>query len=293
MQNIQDLLPDIEEKLQRLRAKRQALGDYPRDANACPVCHFPLMDDAHGWVKEYDGHNEHAGHHQRYGYCEVPCPACSGDVQNKVAARKRAELVARLFGGADIPHDARTWTFATFPHDSEKREAMQRVSAFVASHLTGETGQKRGLYLGGAVGRGKTGIAISALKMAMEQGNVGLFVMTTELFKRIRSSFNDKSSDDLLSVITEVPWLVLDDLAVERPTDFVLEELYYIIQKRRQQGLYTIFTSNLSTKDLEAYWRPEGMAAGSLHAGVRVTERIQEYCTGVSVKGRNLRAGGK
>ena len=290
---MQITLSKIEKTLAALREQQRVMPPaYQEKALICPTCKVPFKEGEYGWVKEYAPHADHSKCLQRFGYCVVPCPTCSGDALQRIAAKKQAELVARLFGGADIPYDARTWTFSNFPVDADK-DALATAKTFVARHLAGlDETVKRGLFLGGESGRGKTSLAISALKAIMEQGHIGLFVMSTELFKRIRATFNKAShetEDELLRAVTQVPWLVLDDLGVEGTTEFILGELYYIIQKRRQQGLYTIFTSNLSMSDLGRRWKPADVEEGQFNAGVRIVERIKEYCVGVSVKSRNLR----
>jgi DNA replication protein DnaC len=258
----------------------------------CPTCKFPLQETAHGWVRDYSEHTDHADHHRKFGYCEVPCPTCTTLSMQRLSARRQAEHVMRLFGSSHLPQYARDWSFETLPTDVDAH-AKAAISSFVQLHLRRDPTSKRGLWLAGGPGRCKTGLAISALKEVMHYGESTLFLMTIELINKLRASFGsdaDYSEDEVLDAVTSVRWLVLDDLATERPTPYVLEQLYYIIEKRRSQGLYTIFTSNLSTKDVEQYWRPAGVAEGTFHAGVRVIERIREYCEGVAVRGRNQRA---
>ena len=169
---------------------------------------------------------------------------------------------------------------------------------FVQRHLAGDQHSKRMFYLGGQPGRCKTGLALSALKEVLKSGRRGLYVMTAELMLKLQSSFRDGSDfsqDDLIKSVTSVEWLVLDDLGVESGTSqevsaYTLKSLYLIIQKRADKGLYTIITSNLSLKDLEVYWRPAGMKDGQFHEGLRIVERLKEFCEGCTVAGRNQRA---
>lgn len=225
----------------------------------------------------------------------VPCPSCTPDRRAKQSEVLQARLVDRLFGGTQIPYQARTWEFSTFPSNGDQH-ARDQVEHFVQTHqdMADET-SKRGLWLAGGLGRGKTGLSLCALKEFMRAGHLSLFVSTPELMDRLRATFgktSDETQDELLKVITEVPFLVLDDLGVEKPTTYVLERFYLIIDKRQRNGRYTIFSSNLSTKDLEEYWRPTDVDEGEFHPGLRIVERIREYCTGVSMKGKNLRGMG-
>lgn len=236
------------------------------------------------------------GPHTNFKSIEVPCPRCAPRRRALDVAARQAQLVDRLFGGPQIPYRARNWTFATFPAEGDQN-ALAKVEQFVAAHRDGKDEQsKRGIYIAGKLGRGKTGLAICALKEFIEAGQLSLFVSVPDLMERLRAAmFNkdaDESPDELLKAVTDVPFLALDDLGVEKPTPYVLERFYLIIDKRLSRGLYTLFTSNLSTKDLEDYWRPSTLKPEAFHPGLRIVERIREYCSGVSIKGGNLRDAG-
>lgn len=243
----------------------------------CPRCKNA------GWTRQ-----DEYGMHTGYRSVLVPCPACMGGRKAQQSEVQQARLVERLFGGSDIPYKAQKWTFESYPDEGDQH-AKAIVEYFVENHASMD---KRGLYLSGHMGRGKTGLAICALKAFIRMGYLSLFVSTPDLMDRLRATFDktsDESQDELLKVITEVPFLVLDDMGVEKPTRYVLEKFYLIVDKRQSRGLYTIFTSNMSTKDLEAYWRPADVLEGKFHPGMRIVERIREYCSGVSFKGGNLR----
>ena len=93
----------------------------------------------------------------------------------------------------------------------------------------------------------------------------------------------------LLRLATTVQWLVLDDLGVECTSEKVIQWLYIIIEKRRAGGLVTIFTSNRDAEDLAAYWRPAGRSAATFQDGLRIIDRLGEYCFVVAMHGRNQR----
>ncbi len=98
------------------------------DPKVCPTCKFPIRDDAHGWTKTYGEHTCTESHHKKYGYCEVPCPTCSGGVQDKLFARQKAAQLAHLFGGATIPFQYKDWTFSSFPSNADQ-QALQQVAS--------------------------------------------------------------------------------------------------------------------------------------------------------------------
>jgi DNA replication protein DnaC len=258
----------------------------------CPTCHHPISEFSYGHIREHRPHEDHTGHIQFYGYCEIPCPTCSVGAQERIALKKQAEFVQKLFGGADIPWKMRNYEFSSYPVNGDP-QALRVVQGFIRHHADGtDQENKRGLWLHSDPGHGKTSLAVCALKEVLRHGNTGIFVLTSEFFKRLRASFNAQSrseahEDDLLDAIEGVPWLVLDDVGVEKPTDYILERMYSIITLRMQNQKYTIFTSNFSPRDLGAYWCKN--APANEMAAARIVERIKEYCLVKEVKGDNLR----
>ena len=248
----------------------------------CPTCKQELREGTHGFV--YGGFVDSKT-------VLRDCPTCTVEAHRQANAIKQIEMINRLFNGAHLPFGTRQWAFATYPQDADIN-AFGVVRHFVKRWREKDEEGKRGLYLGGETGRCKTSLAISALKEVMESGGIGLFVSVPFLLKKIQSTFNrdsEVSENELLEAVSSVPWLVLDDIGVEMPSPFAINEFYIIIEKRRMAGLWTIITSNMSTKDLAEYWRPKDVKRGEFHAGIRVVERVREYCLGVEMQGRNQR----
>ena len=253
------------------------LAYEPFRAFICPTCKIEITDpNMHGWVRDRNFGPE-TGWKQHI----LPCPTCS----DKATAHAFSAKVARLFADANIPQRAKEWNFGTTPGDVDQL-AIARCANF-SNRQSGE----HGLYLFGDFGCGKTGLAISIIHAAMLREEDTLFIRSLDLLDRVRQAIARRTDDgdDLLHLTKSVKWLALDDLATERPTDFVLEKLQGLLEARRDNGLYTIITSNYSYRDLEAQWRPENVRAGSMHAGRRLLERIAEYCKPVAMRGRNLR----
>src|SRR6266487_6320014 len=99
---------------------------------------------------------------------------------------KIRQQAQELFGGAHIPDDFKTCSFESYlrlPLSTDQRQSAMLVQAFVLPRLEdGYAGRKRGLYLHGSWGVGKTGLAVSALRQAIEAGKSGLYLPTTDLF---------------------------------------------------------------------------------------------------------------
>jgi hypothetical protein len=78
------------------------------------------------------------------------------------------------------------------------------------------------------------------------------FTSVSELALRLRrcnSRDSDETETEVLSIPLHVQYLVLDDISRVRPTDFLLDNLYAIMEHRIAARLETLATSNLSITD--------------------------------------------
>ena len=75
--------------------------------------------------------------------------------------------------------------------------------------------------------------------------------------------------------------LALDDLGMERPTEWAMETLSRLIDSRTMEGLPTIITSNYSLGELRDRW-------GGME-GARIVSRIAGSCERVEMTGRDRR----
>jgi DNA replication protein DnaC len=216
-----------------------------------------------------------------------------------VQARRTQDRLSRS-GVGQTPDYAAGWTWetlATLP--GVDREALALARRF-AGELAGSVGApgRRGLYLYGRMGRGKTGMAVCALEGARAAGLTAGYVSLAAYYRALRrvagGRLDRHVADEYDRLRDEVDVLVLDDLGVERPTGFVLEELYGLIEERAgTAGRWTIITSNYDLRDLVELWSE---ARGATEADrvncARIAQRLRRHYALVEVLGENLRPAG-
>lgn len=144
------------------------------------------------------------------------------------------------------------------------------------------------LFITGACGTGKTYKAVSLLKgyaislpcpdFILPFKNLPIFITVPELLMKIRSCFSvNECEETIVRRYSDCPLLVLDDLGIEKTSDWSLQTLYIILNNRYSEQLQTIITSNLTIDEIG-----EKM-------GDRIASRIAGMCKIVKLTGKDRR----
>jgi DNA replication protein DnaC len=162
-------------------------------------------------------------------------------------ARRRAAAVA-----GRLPKRFREVGFDREPVLSIER-ANPYVVRDVRSYVTGisdRLAEGRGMWFVGGVGTGKTTLAMLVSKAALEAGRSVAIYSLPRLLNEIRDTHRaERSHVDLLDRLTAVDLLHVDDVGAERTTDWVLEELYSIVNARYEDKRSMVITTNILDRE--------------------------------------------
>jgi DNA replication protein DnaC len=132
-------------------------------------------------------------------------------------------------------------------------EARVLTERWVESYLLEGQLRGTGMLLLGPTGVGKTHLAAAALVEVIRRHRVrGRFVDFTTLLYQIQSTFDAATPETKQSVLDPVlsaDVLVLDELGAQKPSPWVSEVLYLILNGRYTRRLPTLFTSNFYLDD--------------------------------------------
>ena len=136
-----------------------------------------------------------------------------------------------------------------------------------------------GLLIWGDVGTGKSFFAGCIANALLEKG---VLVLMTN-FSRILNTLTGMHFEDrnqFINSLNRYSLLIIDDLGIERNSDFALEQVFNVIDSRYRSKKPLIITTNLTLSELNN-------AADIAHK--RIYDRILERCIPVRINNRNIR----
>jgi DNA replication protein DnaC len=130
--------------------------------------------------------------------------------------------------------------------DAQVVTATRRFADSIDAHLEGG----RGLWFMGPVGTGKTTLAMLVSKAALRAGRSVAIYSLPRLLNEIRDTHRaERSHVELLDRLTAVDLLHIDDVGAQRTTDWVLEELYSIVNGRYEDQRSIVLTTNILDRE--------------------------------------------
>ncbi len=166
----------------------------------------------------------------------------------------------------------------TFANDSGENPVMEKVHAYV-DHWPEAFKKNIGLLLFGDVGTGKSFAAGCIANALLNQDVPVLMTNFPTILSRLAGTFGEERIAYLNS-LGDYDLLIIDDLGVERSTEYAMEQMYSIIDSRYRSGKPLIVTTNLKLDELK---HPLDLA----HA--RIYDRILERCAPILFAGKNFR----
>ena len=201
-----------------------------------------------------------------------PC-GCQGDL------RRQQRLAGANIPKRYFPH----CTLASFyvRDNAALLAAKRRVQEFIDTWNGGGT---PGLLLMGGCGSGKTHLAVAVLLEIINAGKPGrlLFSNFQDLVQEIHASFGSDqvpTKSELLRPLLDADLLVLDELGAQKPTTFVQDVLYYIINTRYNNELTTVFTTNYFDRPMDV--KEETLES---RVGARLRSRLSEMTEPIELR---------
>ncbi|EME3532079.1 MULTISPECIES: ATP-binding protein [Enterococcus] len=196
--------------------------------------------------------------------------------QKEAEKRRQFEIrVSNLKAVGLTESHFKDWCFA---NDNGKNPKLGIARSYVEQWQ--DMKQKNvGYLLMGPVGTGKSFFAGCIANALMEQCVAVMMTNFSRILNELTMRYADKN--EIIAHLVEYPLLIIDDLGVERNSEFALEMIYNIVDRRYCTKLPLIVTTNLSFEE---------MTSASLDTEhQRIYSRIMEMCVPVLYDGPDQR----
>lgn len=184
---------------------------------------------------------------------------------------QRERSITNRIKGAKITE---SWTLETFPFDKQKgvHEATIRQLAdlsFVA--------KAHNIVFIGETAIGKTGLGVSLLRKAIENGYRGLFIRAQDLFDDMYQSLADRSSRKLLNRLMNIDVLMIDEMGYLnlRPEQC---NIFFKLMEERYNRKSTMITTNLEYDSWYSFLGNKQMVEALL-------SRLPHHCHTIRIEG--------
>lgn len=206
------------------------------------------------------------------------CQCRQAELEAEEAERQKEARLKKISQYRQVGFPEADFAKSTFASDDLSNPKLSRALKNYVVNFQALKEKGKGLILYGTVGTGKTFGAACVVNALIDEGVPCLMTNFARLTNELQGKFEGRQ--EYIDNLNKFDLLVIDDLAVERDTEFVLELVYNIIDSRYRSGLPMILTTNLTLDEL---CKPSDLKKQ------RIYNRILERCYPIEVKGVNRR----
>jgi DNA replication protein DnaC len=200
-----------------------------------------------------------------------PCD-CRAERLNRGRSRGIASAIPARYRGVSFDRPP----ISDMTRDMTTRHVVQAARNYV-ENLDGNIDQGRGIWFMGGTGTGKTTLGMLIASEALKAGKTVGIYFAPKLLTRIRQTYQEADTENAYSQfferVTSVDILYIDDLGSERRTDWVVEQLYAVVNERYENQRPMLVTSNAEGEVVA-----EGQQQLEDQIGRRTISRLVEIC---------------
>lgn len=195
--------------------------------------------------------------------------------EERMKAEERERTLDKMRRSGFPDAEMRKWTFAQ--DDGGNPRIMQVAHRYVENFdAMRENGS--GLLIYGDVGCGKSFLAACIANALVDMGVPCMMTNFSRIVNQLQESFDGRQK--YIDRLNGFDLLVIDDLAAERDTDYMWEQIMSVVDARYRSGLPLIVTTNLTAAEL---------SDDSDIRKRRVYSRLKEMCIPLRMTGDDRR----
>lgn len=193
--------------------------------------------------------------------------------------------IDKLFQNNNLGKRQLNSTFENYKITNKNKKAYENAKKYANKLINGET--DKGLFITGTYGVGKTYLASCIANETIKNKNTVVFGTLIQLLDYIKDTYKDSDMSDkeYLNLYSSVDLLIIDDLGKEKPTEWVLEKLFLIVNNRYNNYLPIVITTNYNRNQLR-----ERLCVNKNYSMVdSIISRLYEMCGGIEIKDEDHR----
>jgi DNA replication protein DnaC len=226
--------------------------------------------------------------HMRYQDCECEGAKNERETQRRQEEQRKKEeeeekyraRIANMVKTSKLGKRFIDRTFSNFKVNNKNKAAFDTAYKY-ANEFEKYYKDGMGLIFIGNYGTGKTHLAAAICHEVIKQNYQPIFGTTITLLGNIKATYDnfyvETNENTIIERYANCDLLVIDDLGKERPTEWAVEKLYYIINSRYENCLPIIITTNYGIDKLINRLTVKD----NIETGEAIASRIYEMCRGV------------
>jgi DNA replication protein DnaC len=170
------------------------------------------------------------------------------------------------------------WTLDTFPFERQPGVIKSQIMGLAKLEFIKRS---ENLIFIGKPGRGKSGIAMGLLRLALLNGYRGRFYNAQDMLNELYASLADRSTSKLMNTLSQYDVLLIDELGYLTLTQEQTNIFFKLIDMRYKRKS-TLITTNLDFPAWYDVFKQKELVDALL-------DRFQHHCTTICIKGPSLR----
>lgn len=231
----------------------------------CPECHTPRQTRI---TNPFTGKEAVVG---------CVCKCRHEQMQREEAAKREQEKRARIQRARMDSFEESDCASMTFENDDGQNPELSKQMRNYAANFARFKENGQGLVLFGDVGTGKTFYSACIANALIDEGYTVLMTNFPTLIAKMQ---RDAFKTDFVKLLAAYDLLILDDLGVERSSEYMQEQVYGIVDARYRAKRPILVSTNLTAQEL--------VKPGDVMKA-RIYGRLLERCLPIRVEGPNRR----
>ncbi len=208
----------------------------------------------------------------------IPCACQRERLRAQEKRRRQQELRDQIDRNRSVGLPEKSLRSYTFENDRGYNPEMEKARRYV-EHWEEMKEQSMGLLLWGNVGTGKTYMAGCIANALLDQGVRVLMTNFSRILNTLTGLYQG-DRNEWIDSLNRYSLLIIDDLGMERDSEFAREQVFSVIDSRYRSRLPMIVTTNLTMEELRH--------PGNLMQQ-RIFDRVLERCVPLCISRRNIR----